>query len=597
MQASASGVTNPLLKQASTVGAPFWFVLASTTDAARTTTQSPVPGQPTAQQDSGGTQNPAAQAEANPGQNTDASIAAQTNVAQDAPLAAAISANAKATVANAAVAQGATRTTPVTSPMRRPASTDGKSDDSINSPISGAALPNPPAIIPQIPTPVQQPVTAAAPATTDSAQDAQTSAASSQSASPVEATSLAGTMHTTVPTIDQPANETGDTKAPAQESTTTEHPSTGVPAFALSPNAATIPARSETTSSASQQASTAASAQASPSTSTRDTNAATNTTDAKTQSDSAKNAAAARALGIGLPQALTAETAPASTPTSQSDLSPSSVLPFLPALPVDTNAFAKTVQSAASDATSTNATSTAATTKTTPVDSTPATSDKSTHAQSTDDSQTPSQTTALPAQHAPDTTQAVTGKIADAAPLQAITTHAGLRDTATTETNRSSDTARTSESTRTETPLPPDGSEPTAASGINAARLIQTLNETGMQVGMHSAEFGDISIRTLVSQQQMTAQIAVDHGDLGRAIAANVPTMQTKLGDDLGMRAFIQVHQSGASFSGEQGNTSGGQQKAYGAPTQVGSISLAAEVETAGLSTAVSEGNRLDIRA
>jgi hypothetical protein len=145
--------------------------------------------------------------------------------------------------------------------------------------------------------------------------------------------------------------------------------------------------------------------------------------------------------------------------------------------------------------------------------------------------------------------------------------------------------------------LPADGSETIATSGVNAARLIQTLNETGMHVGMHSAEFGDISIRTLVSQQQMTAQISVDHSDLGRALAANVPTMQTKLGDDLGLRASIQVHQSGASFSGDQSNTSGGQQKAYGAPTQVGSISLAAEVETAGLGTAFNEGNRLDIRA
>jgi hypothetical protein len=145
--------------------------------------------------------------------------------------------------------------------------------------------------------------------------------------------------------------------------------------------------------------------------------------------------------------------------------------------------------------------------------------------------------------------------------------------------------------------LPADGTEAAATSGINASRLIQTLNETGMHVGMHSAEFGDISIRTLVSQQQMTAQISVDHGDLGRALAANVPTMQTKLGDDLGMRASIQVHQSNASFSGEQGNPSGGQQKTYGTPAQARSISLATEVEATSLSTAVSESNRLDIRA
>jgi hypothetical protein len=593
MQASASGVTNPLLKQTSTVGAPFWFVLASATDAAGATMQRPSTPQPTAQQDSDPTQNPAAQADANPNQNTDTSIPAQTNVAQDASLAAAISANAKTTVANAALAQGTTRTTPGTSTTRRPANTDEKLDDSINSPISGAALPNPAAIVPQLPTPIQQPVTAAASTTIEPLENAQSNAVSTPSAPLIATTSLAGTMHTTVPNVDQPANETGDTKAPAQESTTTEHPSTGVAAFALSSNPTAIPARSEATGSAPQQTAPAATLQASPSISTRDTNAATNTTDAKTQTDSAKNATVARALGMGLPQSPTAESAPAITSVPQSDLSQSSVLPILPTLPVDTSTFAKTMQSAASDA---SATSTAST-KTAPTDSTPAASDKSTHAPGSSDTSTPGQTIASPAQHTPDTAQSVTGKTPDSAPLQVITTHAGLRDAATTDTARTGPTDRTAEPTRTETPLPADGTEPTAASGINAAHLIQTLNETGMHVGMHSAEFGDISIRTLVSQQQMTAQIAVDHGDLGRALAANVSTMQTKLGDDLGMRASIQIHQSGASFSGEQGNASGGQQKAYGSPAQAGNISLAAEVETAGISTAVSESIRLDIRA
>ena len=36
-----------------------------------------------------------------------------------------------------------------------------------------------------------------------------------------------------------------------------------------------------------------------------------------------------------------------------------------------------------------------------------------------------------------------------------------------------------------------------------------------MRVGMHSTEFGDISIRTTLSQQQMLAQISLDHSDLG----------------------------------------------------------------------------------
>ncbi|MGA8940620.1 MAG: hypothetical protein WB439_15770, partial [Acidobacteriaceae bacterium] len=53
------------------------------------------------------------------------------------------------------------------------------------------------------------------------------------------------------------------------------------------------------------------------------------------------------------------------------------------------------------------------------------------------------------------------------------------------------------------------GGEDASASGINAARVIQTMGQTEMHVGMHSNEFGNISIRTAISQQQMVAQISV----------------------------------------------------------------------------------------
>jgi hypothetical protein len=596
MQANASGVTNPLLKQASTVGAPFWFVLASTTDAARTTRQSASAAQAAAEQDPDDAQNPAAQTETNPDQSADAGIVAQTTIAQDAPLASAVSATAKATAANAALAQGTTRTAAGSSTARRPANNDGASDVSSNSPISNPALPSPTAVLAQFQTTIQQPVTPAVP-TIDPVEDVRSSTVSIQSAPLIETTSLAAPVHTTAPIVDQPANATGDMKTPSGESATTKDPSIGVAAFALSPSPKAISERSETTDLAPHQAPPAISAQASPSTPAHATTTATNAVDTKTQNDPVRNGAAVKAISFALSQTLPTGTAPTTASAPQSESSPSTSLPLLPTLSVDSSAFARTMQSTASDAVSTNSASTASTTRAGSVDSTPATADKSTHAQTVTDNQSQSQTVLESTQHTSDPTQPVTGKIADAAQPQAITSHAGLRDAATTDTNRSSDSARASEPARTETPLPADGSETIATSGVNAARLIQTLNETGMHVGMHSAEFGDISIRTLVSQQQMTAQISVDHSDLGRALAANVPTMQTKLGDDLGLRASIQVHQSGASFSGDQSNTSGGQQKAYGAPTQVGSISLAAEVETAGLGTAINEGNRLDIRA
>jgi hypothetical protein len=90
--------------------------------------------------------------------------------------------------------------------------------------------------------------------------------------------------------------------------------------------------------------------------------------------------------------------------------------------------------------------------------------------------------------------------------------------------------------------------------GVNAARVIQTMSESEMRVGMHSVEFGEISVRTLVSQQQLVAQITVDHRDLGAAIFSHIPLAQAKLGNDYGIHASIEVNQSGTSFAGDRQN-------------------------------------------
>ncbi len=99
-----------------------------------------------------------------------------------------------------------------------------------------------------------------------------------------------------------------------------------------------------------------------------------------------------------------------------------------------------------------------------------------------------------------------------------------------------------------------DGAETAGSAGVNAARVIQTLSESEMHVGMRSVEFGDISIRTSISQQQLVAQITVDHRDLGNAISSHISLAQAKLGNDLGIHASIEVNQSGASSSGEKQN-------------------------------------------
>jgi hypothetical protein len=147
-------------------------------------------------------------------------------------------------------------------------------------------------------------------------------------------------------------------------------------------------------------------------------------------------------------------------------------------------------------------------------------------------------------------------------------------------------------------PAAGEGLETAGSSGVNAAKLIQTLSETQMHVGMRSAEFGDISIRTAISQQQMVAQITVDHGDLGRAIAQHLPAAQSKLGDDLGLRAAIEVTQSGTGFSNEGGNAQQ-DQRSFARPLEVAGVLSTAETQSLTPRTAVEAENadRLDIRA
>lgn len=93
------------------------------------------------------------------------------------------------------------------------------------------------------------------------------------------------------------------------------------------------------------------------------------------------------------------------------------------------------------------------------------------------------------------------------------------------------------------------GGELAGTAGISTAKLVQTINNSEMRVGLHSSEFGAISIRTILSQQQMQAHILVDHNELVSALSVHIPSIQAKLGSEYGVHASIELNQSGAGFS------------------------------------------------
>ena len=119
-----------------------------------------------------------------------------------------------------------------------------------------------------------------------------------------------------------------------------------------------------------------------------------------------------------------------------------------------------------------------------------------------------------------------------------------------------------------------------------------------MRVGLRSSEFGDISIRTMVTQQQVQAQINVDHSELGNAISAHIPSLQTKLGNDYGLHSSIEVNQLGGFQSGGQGQHSQQNQNLGSNRALTGSAAETAETDSQAFAmpaVAVDE-SRIDIR-
>ena len=132
-----------------------------------------------------------------------------------------------------------------------------------------------------------------------------------------------------------------------------------------------------------------------------------------------------------------------------------------------------------------------------------------------------------------------------------------------------------------------------------------------MRLGMHSAEFGNISISTSVSHQAISAQISLDHSELGRALAVHLPAIEEKLGSAYGLHARVEVRDESAASrpatdSGQQGGgsqeqTGGGQSKSgstvstvkEGNTVKVGSNTF---VTSSPSSAAPAERSRLDIR-
>ena len=101
---------------------------------------------------------------------------------------------------------------------------------------------------------------------------------------------------------------------------------------------------------------------------------------------------------------------------------------------------------------------------------------------------------------------------------------------------------------------------PQAASVINTAKLIQSIGQTEMRVGLRSNDFGNISISTSATKDLISAQISLDHGELARTLAVHLPEMQARFGGAQVMDVRIDMNgqATGQGGAGPQPNMSDG---------------------------------------
>jgi hypothetical protein len=151
---------------------------------------------------------------------------------------------------------------------------------------------------------------------------------------------------------------------------------------------------------------------------------------------------------------------------------------------------------------------------------------------------------------------------------------------------------------------------PQAVPVINTAKLIQSMGQSEMRVGMRSNDFGNISISTSATRDLISAQISLDHGELARTLATHLPEMQAKFGGNQAMSVRIDLNgQPAGQSAGTSAGMSNGsadqsrgdrQQRSSGTSSQSGEgfTGQLSSIPTAVLPSAESRLDaRLDIRA
>jgi hypothetical protein len=130
---------------------------------------------------------------------------------------------------------------------------------------------------------------------------------------------------------------------------------------------------------------------------------------------------------------------------------------------------------------------------------------------------------------------------------------------------------------------------------VHSAQLIQAMHGSEMRMGMSSAEFGNISITASVTHQTLTAQIALDHAGLTRALTAQIPGMEAKLGNAYGLLSRVEVRDGASTAQGGSQGRQPHQPGTYSNFAAAGGRATGADVLSVPATLMPASSTRLDV--
>ena len=89
-----------------------------------------------------------------------------------------------------------------------------------------------------------------------------------------------------------------------------------------------------------------------------------------------------------------------------------------------------------------------------------------------------------------------------------------------------------------------------AGSLVHSTALLEQLGHSELKVGMRMGDLGSVEIRTQMHDQQLKAEISVEHRDLGRILTNELPALQQRLQQSNVSLASVMVRDNGTGSAG-----------------------------------------------